>query len=123
MTATLEIKIPDGVKLSDFDIKMTLAAKLYEDGTLSGGQAAEMAGVSKRTFIEILGKYGVSVFGYDADELQEDLRNLDDKLSIKERIKIVEELAGIAVAVNGKNSQTETEWRDARTDYLIEKYR
>lgn len=36
---------------------MTLAAKLYEMGTLSGGQAAELVGVSKRTFLELLGKY------------------------------------------------------------------
>lgn len=76
MTATLEITLPDSVEMSEFDIKMTLAAKLYEDGTLSGGQAAELAGVSKRTFIESLGKYGVSVFGYDADEVLEDLKRL-----------------------------------------------
>lgn len=76
MTATLEIKLPDSVNLSDFDIKMTLAAKLYEDGTLSGGQAADLVGVSKRTFIELLGKYGVSVFVYTAEELREDIARL-----------------------------------------------
>lgn len=122
MTATLEIKLPDSVKLSDFDLKMTLAAKLYEDGTLSGGQAAELVGISKRSFIELLGRYGVSVFGYNADEMEEDLRNLNSHLSVEERIEIVEELAGIA-AVNGNEAPTDEEWRDARTDYLIEKYR
>lgn len=76
MTATLEVKLPDSVKLSDFDLRMTLAAKLYEMGTLSGGQAAELAGVSKRTFLESLGRYGVSLFGYSAEELQEDLARL-----------------------------------------------
>ena len=76
MTATLEIKLPDSVKLSDFDIKMTLAAKLYEDGTLSGGQAADLVGISKRSFLEQLGKYGVSIFGYTAEELREDLARL-----------------------------------------------
>jgi predicted HTH domain antitoxin len=76
MTATVELKLPDSIELSDFDIKMTLAAKLYEDAILSGGQAAELAEVSKRTFIELLGKYGVSVFGYDAAEVKEDLERL-----------------------------------------------
>jgi hypothetical protein len=38
MTATVELKLPDSVQLTDFDIKMTLAAKLYEMGTLSGGR-------------------------------------------------------------------------------------
>lgn len=76
MTATLELKLPDSVQLSEFEIKMTLAARLYENGTLSGGQAAELAGVSKRTFIELLGKYGVPVFGYDAEEVEEDIKRL-----------------------------------------------
>ncbi len=76
MTATLELKLPDSVQLSEFDIKMTLAAKLYEDGTLSGGQAAEMVGISKREFLENLGKYGVSIFGYTADEVGKDLERL-----------------------------------------------
>ncbi len=76
MTATVELKLPDSVKLSDFDIKMTLAAKLYEDGTLSGGQAAELVGISKRSFLEQLGKYGVSIFGYTAEELKQDLERL-----------------------------------------------
>lgn len=72
MTATLELKLPDSVKLSDFARKMTRAAKLYEDGILSGGQAAELVGISKREFLEQLGKYGVSIFGYTAEELRED---------------------------------------------------
>jgi len=76
MTATLEIKLPDSVRLTDFDIKMTLAAKLYEDGILSGGQAAELVGISKRSFLEQLGKYGVSIFGYTAEELRDDLARL-----------------------------------------------
>ncbi|MCC7309046.1 MAG: UPF0175 family protein [Acidobacteria bacterium] len=76
MTATLELKLPDSVQLSDFDIKMTLAAKLYEDGTLSGGQAADLVGISKRDFLEQLGNYGVSIFGYTAEELREDLKRL-----------------------------------------------
>lgn len=76
MSATLEINLPDSVKLTEFEIKMTLAAKLYEDGTLSGGQAAELAGISKREFLEQLGKYGVSIFGYTAEELREDLERM-----------------------------------------------
>lgn len=76
MNAMIEIKLPDSVNLTDFDMKMNLAAKLYQDGILSGGQAADLAGISKRTFIELLGKYGVSVFGYDAEEAREDFMRL-----------------------------------------------
>lgn len=73
---TLTIKIPSTLQISEFDLSMTLASKLYEDGKLSSGQAAEMVGISKRTFIELLGKYKVSVFGYSAEELKEDLKNV-----------------------------------------------
>jgi len=72
---TIKIKIPDTVDLQDHDFLMILAAKLYEDGKLSSGQAAEMAGVSKRTFIELLGKYGVSVFSSSVSDLYSDIAN------------------------------------------------
>jgi predicted HTH domain antitoxin len=54
---------------------MLLAAKLYEDRKLALGYCAELAGLSKRAFIEILGKYGVSVFSQTADELNSDIEN------------------------------------------------
>lgn len=73
---TVEIQLPENSELTDFDVKMNLAAKLYEQGQLSGGQAAELVGISKREFIELLGKYNVSVFGYDSSELLEDYNNV-----------------------------------------------
>lgn len=72
---TYQIKIPNSLEISDFDLKMLIASKLFEDGKLSSGQAAEIVGISKRAFIEILGKYNVSIFGYDFSELEEDLTN------------------------------------------------
>jgi predicted HTH domain antitoxin len=48
---------------------------LYEDGKLSSGQAAEIAGLSKRTFIELLGRYGVSVFSNSIEDLNNDIAN------------------------------------------------
>lgn len=71
----IEINLPINIDLSAFEVKMSLASKLYEQGRLSSGQCAEMIGISKRTFIELLGQYDVSVFGYDASDLMEDLGN------------------------------------------------
>jgi hypothetical protein len=34
-----------------------------------------MAGVSKRTFIELMGKFGVSVFSTSVDDLRSDINN------------------------------------------------
>lgn len=76
MNGTIELTLPKSVEVSDFELKMIIAAKLYELGKLSSGQAAEVAGLSKRAFLELLGKYNVSIFGYDENELMEDLKNL-----------------------------------------------
>ncbi|MDQ6788664.1 MAG: UPF0175 family protein [Acidobacteriota bacterium] len=76
MNGTVELTLPKSLDVSDFELKMIIASKLYELGRLSSGQAAEVAGLSKRAFLELLGKYNVSVFGYEADELAEDLKNL-----------------------------------------------
>ena len=47
--------------------------KLYETGKLSLGQAAKYAGYSKKAFMEILGKYGVSVFNYEEEDLEREM--------------------------------------------------
>jgi predicted HTH domain antitoxin len=57
------------------ELSFILAARLYENGKLSLGQAAEFADVSKRTLMELLGHYGVSIFNYDASEIEGDFKN------------------------------------------------
>ncbi len=69
---TIEIKLPDFVQIEPHEVRFLLASKLYEQGKLSIGQSAELAGVSKRTFIELLGNYGISLFNYDAEEIKRD---------------------------------------------------
>ena len=72
---TIQINIPDSVEMSDYDFSLMIAAKLYEDRKLSSGQAAEIVGLSKRAFIEILGKYGVSIFSTSIEDLHSDIDN------------------------------------------------
>lgn len=71
----VELKVPDNIDLKDYDFSMIVAAKLYEDAILSAGQAAEMVGLSKRAFIEMLGKYDVSVFSTSLSDFQSDVAN------------------------------------------------
>jgi predicted HTH domain antitoxin len=72
---TIQLNIPDSVDLKDYEFSMIVAAKLYEDSKLSAGQAAEIVGLSKRAFIEMLGKYGVSVFSTSISDLHSDIEN------------------------------------------------
>jgi predicted HTH domain antitoxin len=64
------ITLPDSI--SEAEARVCLAAKLFELGRLSCGKAAELAGYSKRTFIELLGDQGVAVLDYPVDELTDD---------------------------------------------------
>jgi len=68
---TLQIELP--LEISEDEVRLLLAIKLYELGRLSLGQAAKLAGYSKRTFIELLGKHSVPVVSYLPEELQEEV--------------------------------------------------
>ena len=72
---TVTLNIPDDVDVNSNEIAMMVAAKLYEKGKLSLGQAAELVGLTKRTFAELLGQYDVSIFNYPASELSRDVAN------------------------------------------------
>jgi predicted HTH domain antitoxin len=67
------VDLPESI--TELEARLHLAARLFEIGRLSCGQAAELAGYSKRTFMELLGKLGIPVLDYPADELAEDLRH------------------------------------------------
>jgi len=69
---TMTLNIPDSVELDEKQTARFLAAKLYESGKLTLGQAADVAGLSKVTFAEILSDYNVSLFNYPASEISKD---------------------------------------------------
>jgi predicted HTH domain antitoxin len=72
---TVTFNLPEAFIIDDKEITMILATKLYEEGKLSLGQASDLVGLTKRTFTELLGKYGVSVFNYPATDLSRDVKN------------------------------------------------
>jgi len=68
------------VKTTDFSVELPpfvtkdeavlmMAAKLYETGRLSLGQAATAAGYSLRAFVDVLGHLGVPVINYTSADL------------------------------------------------------
>ena len=73
---TIVLNIPKNLNLlPSFDLSVYLAVKLYEDEVLSAGQASLLANLSKRGFIELMGKYGVSPFSTKTEDLLSDIRN------------------------------------------------
>lgn len=71
----LTLEIPNNLDLDSKEAAMLLAGKLYEQGRLSLGQAAGLAGYSKKTFMELLGNYKISVFNQPVEELENDISN------------------------------------------------
>jgi predicted HTH domain antitoxin len=53
----LSINIPNNADVDEKEARMSLASKLYERGKLTLEQAAELAGYSKETFMELLAEY------------------------------------------------------------------
>ena len=72
---TVTLNIPDTLEMDNTEVAMLVASQLYEQGKLSLGEAAEVAGLTKRTFAELLGKYNVSIFNYPASDLSRDVAN------------------------------------------------
>jgi len=72
---TLTVNLPDSIDLDNSYLSMLVASKLYEQGRLSLGQAADVAGLTKRSFAELLAKYEVSIFNFPASEIAKDVAN------------------------------------------------
>ena len=72
---TLLIEIPDSLQVDELEAKLAIAAKLYEKGSLSLGQAAELAGQTKRSFMELLSDFNIPLFQMDETALENDINN------------------------------------------------
>lgn len=73
MKNTVELTLDLPSSLSKDEVQTFLAVKLFETERVSLGQAARIAGFSKRAFIEVLGKHKIPVINYSPDELREEL--------------------------------------------------
>lgn len=74
--STITLHIPDTFDLDERSTLRFLAAKLYESGKLSLGQAAELAGLSKTTFAEILADFDVPFINYSLEDILRDAGNI-----------------------------------------------
>ncbi len=73
---TITITLPDNNELDPKQTVKFLAAKLYEAGKITLGQAAEMAGLTKVAFAEILGDFEVSLINYPVTEMKRDANQI-----------------------------------------------
>ncbi|EHQ29367.1 protein of unknown function UPF0175 [Mucilaginibacter paludis DSM 18603] len=67
--ATMRLNVPEALEKEHDETVRLIAAKLYEAGKLSLGQAAEMCGMKKWDFPAVLAKFNISYFQYSGDDL------------------------------------------------------
>jgi predicted HTH domain antitoxin len=60
------------------EMRIAAAVKWYEIGTISQGKAAEIAGLNRAEFLNVLSRYRVSPFQYTQKELAEEIASLDE---------------------------------------------
>lgn len=72
----ITLQVPDQIELDTNDTVKFLAAKLYESARLSLGQAAELAGLSKIAFAEIIGDYNVSLINHPISDILQDVSRI-----------------------------------------------
>jgi predicted HTH domain antitoxin len=56
-------------------VRLMAALKMFELGKLSSGKAAQLAGMPRAEFFEMCGRYRVSIFNYDEQELATELES------------------------------------------------
>lgn len=82
--STLRIEYPDSLPAlvnqssSEFEseARMAMAAKLFELGRLTSGQAALLAGIPRAQFLTECGRFGVASVNWDDEEMEAEFRNL-----------------------------------------------
>ena len=70
----ISVNLPE-MNIKEDEVKLLLAIKLLEEGLVSLGKAAEIAGYSEKAFVEILIKRGVPPIKYSDLDLNKELRN------------------------------------------------
>ena len=63
----VQLELPDSVNVDANDVKEAVTAVLYSTGKLSAHQACQILAVSRRTFEDMLPRYGFSAL-VDSDE-------------------------------------------------------
>jgi predicted HTH domain antitoxin len=71
----LELAVQTTPEELEAQIRLMAALKMFELGKLSSGKAAELAGMSRVEFLEMCGRYRVSIFNYPPEELESELRS------------------------------------------------
>lgn len=79
LTVNYPDALPDVARVSreefERDLRFALAAKLFELGRLSSGQAAQLVPIDRYHFIRELHRYRVAAIEWDVEEFEQERRH------------------------------------------------
>jgi predicted HTH domain antitoxin len=67
--------VPVCANISQPDGQIIFATALFQAGKISIGKAAEMAGLSYRSYWDLLHRYNIPAVTYSEDEIMEEIQN------------------------------------------------
>ncbi|HVW13870.1 MAG TPA: UPF0175 family protein [Mucilaginibacter sp.] len=73
---TITLQVPDSLEKDHDETVRLIAAKLYEAGKVTLGQAAEMCGMKKWDFPAVLAKFDIPYFQYTAEDVIADVERI-----------------------------------------------
>ncbi|HVS93183.1 MAG TPA: UPF0175 family protein [Mucilaginibacter sp.] len=73
---TITLQVPDSLEKDHDETVRLIAAKLYEAGKVTLGQAAEMCGMKKWDFPAVLAKFNIPYFQYTAEDVIADVERI-----------------------------------------------
>src|SRR5438477_65196 len=83
-TITVQVQIPEALRqlgLSDEDIRrevpVLLVLQRFRQGVISSGKAAQLLGLSRRDFLDLLARERLPVYDPDVQELADELKTLE----------------------------------------------
>jgi predicted HTH domain antitoxin len=74
---TITLQVPDALEEAHDETVRLIAAKLYEAGKLSLGQAAEMCGIDKVDFPAVLNSFDVNYIQYSYEDIMADVARIN----------------------------------------------
>jgi predicted HTH domain antitoxin len=80
-TFTVEVKLPEGLRalgVTDVDVQRQtptlIVLQKFREGAVSTGKAAELLGISRFEFMDLLGKEQIPLINYSKEELEEEMK-------------------------------------------------
>lgn len=73
----LFVSVPFTEELLQAGVHVALAARLFQNGDLSSGRAAKLAGMKLPEFLAYVSRHGIAVVDYDPAELADELDAFD----------------------------------------------